>query len=73
MCFRSMQNKMQKSLHPEKKVKAYHVHQKSVQEKKRSENESLEEITVNTETTYSLRNSRFRREFNQNKVISETL
>ena len=54
-------------------VKAHYHQQNSKQEKESQENESPEDITIIGKTTYKLRNGRFRREFSQNKVISEGL
>ena len=72
MCIRSVQNKIKESI-PSKIGKAHYVHQNSVQEKERPRNESPEEIIVNGEVTYNLRNSRFRRQLSQNTVISDML
>jgi hypothetical protein len=60
--FRSVQNKMQGSIHSE---------MNNAHEKERPQNKSPEELIVNKGTTYSLRNGRFRRESSQNKVILE--
>jgi hypothetical protein len=64
MCFRCMQSKMQESILSE--INSAH-------EKERPDNESPEESIINRETTYSLRNVMYRREWSHNKVILEIL
>ena len=66
MCFRSVQNKMQESIHPERGKSTLN----GGKGKEWPENES-QEIIINRGTTYCLRNGRFSREFSQKKVISE--
>ena len=61
-----MQSKMQG-----KKAKTHHEYQKCAKEKERPENESPEEIIIDRNMTYSLRNGKCSRELRQNKVISE--
>ena len=72
MCFRSVQNEMQEAYFL-KQVKAQYDHQKSAHEQERPDNESPQNIMMNRERTYSLRNGWFRRELNQNNIISAIL
>jgi len=62
-----------KKAYPLKYIKGHCDHQNSVQEKVRPRNQLPEEIIINRGETYSLRNSRFRKELSQNTVISDNL
>ena len=72
MCFRSVQNKMQESLHPEKGNCTPWSPEECTRKGEIREWVTRKTI-VNGGTAYSLTNGRFRREMSQDKVISEII